>query len=109
MRCFLLMILAVFPSLTVRGEEAFAPEFYPFENGVKFGSVAEGAKAMKEMGYDGVGSVHANVLESFLKEFDAVGLKVFSIYVGGKVGADSYSYSPAVTKAIRRSMTGSGS
>lgn len=100
LRCFLLM-LAVVPCLAVRGEEEFAPAFYPFENGVKYGSVAKGAQEMKKMGYAGVGSVHANVLEAFLKEFDAVGLKVFSIYVGGKVGADSYAYDASVTKAIR--------
>lgn len=98
---FLLLVLAVASFLTVRGEEVFAPAFYPFENGVKYSSVAEGAREMKKMGYAGVGSVHANVLEGFLKEFDAVGLKVFSIYVGGKVGAESYAYDASVTKAIR--------
>jgi sugar phosphate isomerase/epimerase len=98
---FVALFLAVVSSLGAEEEKAFAPSFYPFENGVKYGSIAEGAREMKAMGYEGVGSVHGQILEPFLKEFEGVRLKVFSIYVGGKVEADSFSYDPSVTQAIR--------
>lgn len=101
LRCLLLLLVGAVSALGADGLKSFAPSFYPFENGVKYPSVAEGARAMKAMGYEGVGSVHANVLEEFLKEFDAVGLKVFSIYVGGKVGEGNFAYDAAVPKAIR--------
>ncbi len=96
-RCLLPLLIVAVSSLHAE----FAPSVYPFENGVKYPTVAEGAREMKKMGYEGVGSVHANVLESFLKEYDETGLKVFSIYVGGKVGAESYAYDASVTRAIR--------
>ncbi|BCX50250.1 xylose isomerase domain-containing protein [Haloferula helveola] len=83
-----------------KDREGFDPGFYAFENGVKFPSVAEGAHAMKEMGYAGVGSVHPNVLGSFLKEFDAAGLRVFSIYVGAQVGEGAETEFPAISKAV---------
>lgn len=95
-----LALVMVF-SQGAEAEGVFSPSFYPFENGVKFQTVAEGARELKRMGCEGVGSVHARVLEEFLTEFDAVGLKVFSIYVGGRVGSDSHSYDASVTRAIR--------
>ena len=94
-------MLAAVSSVGADETKSFAPSFYPFENGVKYPTVAEGARDMKKMGYKGIGSVHANVLEAFLKEYDALGLKVFSIYVGGKVGAENFAYDASVTKAIR--------
>ena len=40
---------------TVHGQEtAFAPKFYAFQNGLRFGSFAEEAKVLKALGYDGV-------------------------------------------------------
>lgn len=101
LRFSLLLLLGSLMSVQAEVGRDFAPSFYPFENGVKYSSVAEGVADMKEMGYEGVGSVHGNLLEGFLKEFEAAELKVFSIYVGGKIEAESYSYAESVTKAIR--------
>jgi sugar phosphate isomerase/epimerase len=99
--CLVGLMLAAVSAVGAEGEKGFVPAFYPFENGVKYATVAVGARELKAMGYEGVGSVNGNLLEPFLKEFDAVGLKVFSIYVGGRVEAESYGYDPSVTKAIR--------
>lgn len=99
--CFVVLFIAAVSSVGAEEEKSFTPSFYSFENGVKYESIAEGAREMKAMGYEGIGSVHGRILEPFLKEFEGVGLKVFSIYVGGQVEADSFSYDPSVTKAIR--------
>ncbi|MGB6223518.1 sugar phosphate isomerase/epimerase family protein [Haloferula sp.] len=95
------LVLATASPQAIADDKTFSPSFYAFENGVKYETVAQGAAHMKELGYDGVGSVHANVLDEFLKEFDAAGLKTFSIYVGGRVSANDFTYDPSVTRAIR--------
>jgi sugar phosphate isomerase/epimerase len=101
LRCLLLVLLSSVSFVLADEPRDFDPAFYPFENGVRYPTVAGGAADLKEMGYEGVGSVHGDLLEAFLKEFEAVDLKVFSVYVGGTIEAESFSYAESVTKAIR--------
>lgn len=97
----LLSLLLFVPSQAAPGEQpTFSPSFYPFRNGMGFKSLEEGTKVLKELGYDGVGSIHPQYAADYLKACDAAGLKFFSIYVGGKVNADGYQYDPIVAKAI---------
>ena len=79
------------------------PPFFAFENGVRFGSTEERAKALKEFGFDGVGSANPRNLPERLKIYDAAGLKIFSLYVGGKLeGEKGFTYDPIIAEAIRQ-------
>jgi sugar phosphate isomerase/epimerase len=89
-------------SVAEKEAPSFAPAFYPFLNGVKLESVAKGAQTLKELGYSGIGSVYGNVLEDYQREYQKAGLRIYSIYVGGKIGGSGAVYEPAVTDAIRR-------
>jgi sugar phosphate isomerase/epimerase len=99
-RFCLLFIALVIPAGAKAQKPAFAPPFYPFHNGVKFETPQEGAGILKQLGYDGIGSVYGKDLAKILKAYGEAGLKVFSIYVGGKLGADGHSYDPVVSEAI---------
>ncbi len=99
-RVLLLLLAFLIPIWSGAEEPVFAPSFYPFQNGVKFETPEEGAKVLKELGYDGIGSVKAKDLVKHLKAYDEAGLKVFSIYVGGKLGPDGPGYDPVVSEAI---------
>jgi len=99
MRALIILFCLVLP---MRGadEAPFAPAFYPFQNGVKFGPVEDGVRAAKELGYQGIGSVNPRDLASFMTACESEGLKVFSIYSGGKVNADGFEYGKEVGEAI---------
>jgi sugar phosphate isomerase/epimerase len=62
---------------------AFAPKFYAFQNGLKFGSYAEEAKVLKELGYDGVNQakVTGQKLAEQVAAYKKVGLHVLSTYL----------------------------
>jgi sugar phosphate isomerase/epimerase len=78
---------------------------YAFQNGVHFKSTQERVKVLKELGYDGIGSAklsqNALPLPQRLKLYDEAGLKLFSFYVGGKLGAKGHSYGKAISQAIK--------
>ncbi len=96
----LLFLALMTPTWAKAEKPSFAPPFYPFQNGVKFETPEKGARILKELGYDGIGSVYGKDLAKHLKAYDEAGLKIFSIYVGGKLGADGHSYDPVVSEAI---------
>ena len=64
------------------------------------GSVDGGVHFIKGLGYQGVGSVYPKDLAKFKAACDREGLKVFSVYVGGTVNADSFVYGKDVGEAI---------
>jgi len=96
----LLLCLVVPPSVRGNQEAPFVPAFYPFQNGIKFESVDEGVRCIKDLGYQGVGSVYPKDLKKFKNSCDKEGLRIFSIYAGGTVSADGFSYGPDVSEAI---------
>lgn len=101
MRALILLLCFVFPRLVQGAQEApFAPALYPFQNGMRFASVDEGVQLIKELGFQGVGSVYPKDLGKFKTACDKEGLKIFSIYVGGTVNADGFRYGEEVTAAI---------
>lgn len=101
MRCLLSMLVLLVSLFPLKAEEKpFAPAIYPFQNGIKFKSVEEGVRIVKDLGYEGVGSVYPNQLVEFRAACDAHGLKIFSIYVGGRVNADGFQYDKEVGEAI---------
>jgi len=99
MRALMILLCLVLP---MRGadEAPFAPAIYPFQNGVKFGSVEDGVRAVKELGYAGIGSVYPKDVARLMAACEGEGIKVFSVYVGGKVNADGFEYDSEVSEAI---------
>jgi len=99
MRALMILFCLMLP---MRGadEVPFAPAFYPFQNGVNFGSVEDGVRALKELGYPGIGSVYPRDVARLMAACEVEGLKVFSVYVGGKVSADGFQYGEEVVEAI---------
>jgi sugar phosphate isomerase/epimerase len=101
MRCLFPMFFLLVSLLSLKaGDKPFAPAIYPFQNGVKFKSVADGVRIIKDLGYQGVGSVYPNQLAEFQAACETQGLKLYSIYVGGRVNADSFQYDKEVGEAI---------
>lgn len=73
---------------------------YPFGNCFGNMPAAEAAKLAKELGYQGIGSIYPNRLEDYKTACEAEGIKVFSIYVGGKVNADGFEADKDIPTAI---------
>ena len=78
---------------------------YAFQNGVHFKTTQERVKVLKELGYDGIGSAKLSQsdlpLPKRLKLYDEAGLKLFSFYVGGRLGPKGHSYGKEISQAIK--------
>lgn len=98
MRIFLSLLCLLAPALA-RGAE-FAPALYPFGNGMRFASPEAGVIFIKQLGYQGVGSVYPQDLVKMKAACEKEGLKVFSIYTGGKVNADGFAAEKNALEAI---------
>jgi sugar phosphate isomerase/epimerase len=61
--------------------DAFSPEFFVFRNGLSFGPPAQEAAVVKELGYAGVSQVKGDKLAERVAAYEAVGLRVLSIYL----------------------------
>ncbi len=73
--------VAVITATTATAKEtSFAPQLYAFQNGVNFGTLDEEAATLKALMYDGIGSVSLDSLHDRIVAYEAVGLKVFSVY-----------------------------
>ncbi|MEE2723986.1 MAG: family 16 glycoside hydrolase [Verrucomicrobiota bacterium] len=81
------------------------PKFFAFHNGVHFNSAAERAKILKDLGYDGIGSAHLKTNENIkdrLAAFKKEDLKIFSFYVGGRLGGQNgFQYDTKISELIR--------
>ena len=76
---------------------------FAFQNGVHFGKVEQRIAVLKELGYDGIGSANLGAdlpLPDRLKAYDKAGLKLYSFYVGGRLGANGHTYNPAILSAL---------
>ena len=100
--------IAIFPLLFFVAQLAAKPEVwpvFPFQNGVHFKTTAERVKVLKELGYDGIGSAKLSKSElplpQRLKLYDEAGLKLFSLYVGGRIGSKEHTYSKDISQAIK--------
>lgn len=82
----------------------FAPEFFVFENGVQFGDTEERVQFLKELGYGSLGSAKAHDLPARLQLYEDAGLKISSLYIGGKLGGDGtvQTINPAIAEAIQQ-------
>lgn len=82
----------------------FAPEFFAFENGVRFGTTEEQIKVLKELGYDSFGSAKPHNLPARLKLHQEADLRISSLYLGGKIGGgkDLHAINPAIAEAVHQ-------
>ena len=98
----LFLLLASFAHLSAKTESW---PVFAFQNGVHFKTTAERIKVLKELGYDGIGSAKLSqsdlALPKRLKLYDEAGLKLFSFYVGGRLGPKGHSYGKEISQAIK--------
>jgi len=71
-------------------------------------SMAEQAELLKELGYDGAGHLWLDQLPERLKTLDAVGLKLFQVYLRVDVAPDSTSLYDARLKEMLPLLQGRG-
>lgn len=99
-RVFILLLFISKMSVAAEPQTAFNPSFYAFQNGMRFKSVEEGVKLIKDLGYQGVGSAYPKDLAILKAACEKEGLKIFSVYLGGKVNAANFSYEKEVDEAM---------
>jgi len=105
MRFLILSIL--FTAVTCFSAEKiheFAPEFFVFENGVRFGSTENQIKVLKELGFDSLGSAKPHDLPARVRLHQESGLRISSLYIGGRIGGgkDVKAINPAIPESIRQ-------
>ena len=96
------LLLLLLTCATLTAAEKPWPVF-AFQNGVHFGKVEQRIAVLKELGYDGIGSANLGAglpLPARLKAYDEAGLKLYSFYVGGRLGAKGHTYNPAIVAAL---------
>lgn len=84
-------------------DEAGKNMFFAFDNGVGRGQLSprEQARWLKELGYDGISYSGTGELDARLAAFEEAGLRIFALYVQGRVG-ESAGYDPGLPAAIDR-------
>jgi sugar phosphate isomerase/epimerase len=77
--------------------------FFAFDNGTGRGKLTPQvqAKMLKELGYAGIGYTGAGDIPEMLEALDRQGLKMFSIYVGAKIGDGGPTYDPDLAEGIK--------
>ena len=100
MRALILALL--FTVVSGFGAGKFAPEFFVFENGVRFGPTDNQIKVLKELGFDSLGSAKPHDLAERIKLHHESGLRISSLYIGGKIGGgrDMKIINPAIPASI---------
>ena len=78
--------------------------FFAFDNGTGRGRIPfdQQAKMLKELGYDGIGFDGVKQIPEMLKDLDAVGLKMFSIYLAVWVDPKQAAVRPRLKTAIEQ-------
>ncbi|MAR10533.1 MAG: hypothetical protein CL681_11230, partial [Blastopirellula sp.] len=72
----LTLVLAFQLLASASSAEDFQPQFFAFQNGVHFPSTAKRIEVLKELGYDGMGSINLRDLAHRCREFKAADLKI---------------------------------
>lgn len=99
-----LFLLVLFSVVSGFGAEKFAPEFFVFENGVRFGPAEKQIEVLKELGFDSLGSAKPHNLPTRIKLHRETGLRISSLYIGGKIDGskDAEAINPAIPESIRQ-------
>ena len=98
------------PAAPVKPTEPARPNpFFVLDNGLNdeaHRSLGAKAELLRELGFDGVGWRPGQVRE-MQRELEERNLRMFSFYVGAKIGTDEESFDPALPGRIRE-LRGSG-
>jgi len=97
----LTLVLAFQLLASASSAEDFHPQFFAFQNGVHFPSTAKRIEVLKELGYDGMGSINLRDLANRCREFKDADLKIYSIYTGIQLGKDGAVIPDGLPQAIR--------
>lgn len=99
-RILILLSLAAVSSIHCEEKTSgnFSPKFFVFENGARLGSTTEQIKELKQLGFDSLGSAKPHNLTERIKLHNDSGLKISSIYIGGKIGTE---INPTIPESIR--------
>jgi len=95
-----LLFLLITSSLAA---QQFHNPFFVFDNGTGRDDklpLAEQADLVKRTGFDGIGFTGTHHIPELLKELDARGLKLFSIYVAAHVDGETPSFDAGLPEAI---------
>lgn len=104
MRLLLLSILlSAVSGFSAESPRRFAPEFFVFENGARFGPTENQIKVLKELGFDSLGSAKPHQLPERIKLHHESGLRISSLYIGGRIGGgrDVHAINPAIPESLR--------
>jgi hypothetical protein len=85
LRTLFLSLLIALPSVSA---QKFKPEFFAFENGVRFGQTEQQIQVLKELGDDSLGSAKPGNLAERLVLHKEAGIPISSLYIGGKIGGN---------------------
>jgi sugar phosphate isomerase/epimerase len=96
---FSTLVLSAIPVFSADSTSKFAPGFFAFENGVRFGSVEKQISVLKELGYDSLGSAKPQNLAERLKLHKEAGVPISSLYIGGPIGG---KVNPLIAESIRQ-------
>lgn len=99
-RGFFFLIGLAQAALAQEPQSSRIPDFYVFQNGMKFKSAEEGVRIIKDLGYQGVGSLEPGSLARFKIACEAENLRIFSVYLGGKVNAGNFEYGQDIDQSI---------
>jgi len=85
-------------------KKGLACPFFAFDNGTGHGvlSPQQQSDMLEELGYDGIGYTGAKKIPEMLKALDKNDLKMFSIYVGARLGPKEPMYDPNLKDAIEQ-------
>ena len=93
------LLVSTISAFCADSKAKFAPEFFVFENGVRFGPTQNQIKVLKELGYDSLGSAKPHNLPERLKLHKEAGLPISSLYIGGPIGG---KMNPVIAESIRQ-------
>ena len=92
-------LFSSFSVLCADSKSKFAPEFFAFENGVRFGPAEKQVSVLKELGYDSLGSAKPHNLSERLKLHKEADVPISSLYIGGPIGG---KVNPVIEESIRQ-------
>jgi sugar phosphate isomerase/epimerase len=78
--------------------------FFAMDTGTKdanHATAASQAEMLRELGYAGIGYSGFDGISEMLRELDARGLRMFTVYLSAEVNADGYSYDPKMKEGIQ--------
>lgn len=99
--CLALVLLQGTVELSFADERDSQP-FFAFQNGLRAETSEQRVRLLKELGYDGIGSISPGNLAERFALYDEAGLSIFSVYLGLECTPDSHRLKAGAAEAISR-------